>query len=218
VITTSWPLYLALATFGPVLLRGLGPDFVSGGAALAIISLGMLVNVGTGSVQTVLLMAGRSSWLMANKAAALSVNLALNFLLVPIYGIAGAAFSWTIAIMVDNLAALVEVRVSLGLSPLGIGAGVSSAASLATFGLFGLLVRSAAGLTVRGLLIYAGISSAVYLMLLWTQRRSLDLPTLRHIVPARKGAHALAVDQPLARHDSTTPPQDQETGARRSVR
>jgi O-antigen/teichoic acid export membrane protein len=218
VITTSWPLYLALATFGPVLLRVLGPEFASGGAALAIISLGMLVNVGTGSVQTVLLMAGRSSWLMANKAAALSVNLALNFLLVPIYGIAGAAFSWTVAIAVDNLAALVEVRLSLGLSPLGIGAGVSSAASLVTFGLFGLLVRSATGPTARGLLAYLGISSAVYLMLLWRQRRWLDLPTLRQTVPARRGAHVLAVDQSLAGHESAVQPQDQETGARGSVR
>ena len=186
VIASSWPLYLAMAAFGPAFLRMLGPDFVAGGTALAIISLGMLVNVGTGGVQTVLLMAGRSGWVMANKAAALTVNVALNLLLVPAFGIAGAAASWAVAMAVDNLAALAEVRLSLGLSPHGLGAATSAICSVATFGVIGLLARWVAGPSVTALLTYLLLAASAYAVLLWTQRGALDVPALRDMVPHRR--------------------------------
>ena len=77
-IVVSWPLFLSLAVFGPVLLGVFGPGFDEGATALAILSMAMLVNLGTGNVTVVLLMGGKSSWNLLNTAVALVLNVGLN--------------------------------------------------------------------------------------------------------------------------------------------
>ncbi|MFC7645736.1 polysaccharide biosynthesis C-terminal domain-containing protein [Streptosporangium lutulentum] len=47
-----------------------------------------------GNVQTVLLMGGKSSWSLLNKVVALIATVVLTFLLVPLFGIVGAAVAW----------------------------------------------------------------------------------------------------------------------------
>lgn len=192
VVLASWPLYLVLALFAPVVLRLFGPEFVVGAGTLSIIALGMLVNVGTGSVQTVLLMAGRSSWLLGNKAAALAVNLTLNLLLVPRLGIEGAAIAWAAAIAVDNLSALLQVRFVLRLSLLGRGVAVSAVSSVVTFGLVGLLARVTVGPSLPSLAVSLAVAAAGYAVLVRRQREMLDLPALRELVAAPGAGTQLA--------------------------
>ena len=90
-----------------------------------------------------------------NSIAQLSINLVLNILLVPRYGIMGAAFTTFFSIAVVNLARLVEIRALLDLHPFSrlylkpIAAGI---------------VSSAAALSVRSFL---GISSPVLLFMVF---------------------------------------------------
>ena len=67
----SWPLYLAFAIFPAVVLGIFGSRYTAGAAALSVLSLAMLVNLGTGNVTVVLLMGGKSSWSAINAGAAL---------------------------------------------------------------------------------------------------------------------------------------------------
>lgn len=175
VIAASWPLYLAMAVLSPRLLAFFGHDFTVGAQALTILALAMLVSLGTGNVGTVLLMAGKSSWVMANKVAALSVNVALNLLLVPQLGVNGAALAWAAAIAIDNLAALVEVRKGLGLHGYGRGSYVAAAVAVVCFGVWGLFVRTVLDLGNGAIAIYLGGACAVYALVLWRCRRSMFL-------------------------------------------
>ena len=130
----SWPLYLVFAIFPAVVLGIFGPRYAGGAAALAVLSLAMLVNLGTGNVTVVLLMGGKSSWGAINTGAALIVNIGLNLLLIPHLGILGAAIAWGASIVVDNVAAMVELRWVLGLEIFGPGYGLVMAVTVGCFG------------------------------------------------------------------------------------
>ena len=89
----SAPVYLLLAVFSPVVLALLGDDFSAGAPVLTIMCLAALTTFLAGNIHSVLLMSGRSGLAALNKAIAVSVNLALIVLLVPMWGITGAAIA-----------------------------------------------------------------------------------------------------------------------------
>ncbi|OZM70403.1 hypothetical protein CFN78_25795 [Amycolatopsis antarctica] len=100
-ILLAWPFYLTMALFAPLVLTLFGGGFGEGTGSLVVLCVAMFVWTGAGMVQTILLMGGQSSWQMKNKAAALVTNVAGNLLLVPLFGIAGAALAWALTIAVD---------------------------------------------------------------------------------------------------------------------
>jgi O-antigen/teichoic acid export membrane protein len=177
-ISASWPFYLMAALFAPVVLRLFGAQFVEGQTALLILSMAMLLTVGGGGVSVVLLMAGKSSWNMANTLAAVAVNIALNLVLIPRIGITGAALAWAAAILVENGAALYQVRVLLRLSPFGKGYGAVSLAAVACFGVLGLAARLLLGASIGALAVFGLVATAVYFIVLWRLRHQLELPIL----------------------------------------
>ncbi|MDQ3777922.1 MAG: oligosaccharide flippase family protein, partial [Actinomycetota bacterium] len=132
-IALGWPLYATLAVFAPVFMEIFGPHYVAGATALTILALAGLVNFATGNVTLLLLMAGGSGWNMFNAAASLATNVALNLVLIPRYGIEGAALAWAASIVLNNVLALAEVRLALGFHPFARGYVVAVAA----LGLFG---------------------------------------------------------------------------------
>jgi O-antigen/teichoic acid export membrane protein len=184
-VTACWPLYLLFAIFSPVVLAIFGPEFSAGAAALLVLSLAMLLNVGTGSVTVLLLMAGKSSWNVLNTLAALSVNLGLGLVLVPRIGITGAAVGWAAGIAVDNLAALVEVWLLLRLHPFGRGWGLAAGQAVLCFGGFGLAAWLLWGPTLIALAAAAAAGTGVYLVLIWRARATLELPALVEAIRVR---------------------------------
>ena len=187
-IVVSWPLFLSLAIFGPALLGVFGPGFDQGATALAILSVAMLVNLGTGNVTVVLLMGGKSSWNLLNTAVALTLNIGLNLVLIPRFGIEGAAIAWAVSIIVDNLMALTEVWVFLGMRPFGTGYLPATTAALGCFGVVGLAARALLGTTDDGFTVYLAIALPLYAAALWRLRRRLHLDEL--VGAFRAGPHA----------------------------
>ncbi|GHE54381.1 capsular polysaccharide biosynthesis protein [Streptomyces spiralis] len=110
IVLFSWPLFVLLASFPATVLSLFGPEFVQGADALVVLCVASAINVGVGNAQTVLLMAGKSSWHLGATAVAFAVQLAVGILAVPRYGVLGAALSWGAAIVVENLMAAVLVR------------------------------------------------------------------------------------------------------------
>lgn len=180
-VAISWPLYLALANYAPVVLRIFGADFVAGQHALMIVSLAMLVSVGTGNVTVMLLMGGKSVWNLLNTAAALATNVALNLLLIPRYGMIGAALAWMCSIAVENLSALVQVRRLLGITPFGRGFFYVTAAGLLLYGGLGWAFRMLLGGTFGSLLAYLLVATAIYVWVLYRARELLHLAVLREV-------------------------------------
>ena len=114
-ILAVWPLLLLAAVFAPAYLALFGPGYESGVSTVVTLSLAMLVATGCGLVDTVLLMAGRATWNLATTALALAVNVGVDLLLIPRYGVIGAAFGWAAAILVANLVPLAVLHGSLRL-------------------------------------------------------------------------------------------------------
>jgi O-antigen/teichoic acid export membrane protein len=202
-VAASWPAYLTLATFAPLVLRAFGADFTSGQNALVILSLAMMVNLGTGNVQVVLLMGGRSAWQLFNVGVALVLNVGLNLVLIPRLGIAGAALAWAVSIVFDNLATIVEVRLLLGIRSFGTGYPVVAVGAAVCFGLLGVLLRAAMGPTVPALLILLTAGTAGYAWVLWRFRRPLRGAILWDAIRGRAGrewrAGAVPDGRPAAR-------------------
>jgi O-antigen/teichoic acid export membrane protein len=147
----------------------------------------MLLNVGTGSVTVLLLMAGKSIWNVLNSMAALAVNVGLGLLLVPRIGITGAAIGWAAGIAVDNLAALVEVWILLRLHPFGRGWRLAAAQAVLCYGGLGLAAWLLWGPTLAGLAAAAVAATAVYLVLVWRARAVLQLNALGEAIRVRAG-------------------------------
>jgi O-antigen/teichoic acid export membrane protein len=93
-LALTLPAAIAFIGFGYwVLLWIYGADYVAGQRALAILSAGQLVNVAMGPVGMLLIMTGHetdATWSIGISAV---VNVALNFALVPKWGLEGAAIS-----------------------------------------------------------------------------------------------------------------------------
>jgi O-antigen/teichoic acid export membrane protein len=177
-VLASWPLYIALAIFPAVVLGIFGSRYTAGAAALAVLSLAMLVNLGTGNVTVVLLMGGKSSWSAINAGAALIVNIGLNLLLLPRIGILGAAIAWGASIIVDNVAAMIELRWVLGLAPFGPGYGLVAALTVGCFGAPGIAARAVLGETLPALVAALAIGIAAFAAFLYAARAPLELGTM----------------------------------------
>lgn len=118
-ILLAWPAYLTAMVFAPFLLEAFGAGFGPGSAVIVLTGVGFLFAAATGPIDTLLLMAGRSSLSLINTAVALVANIGANLLLIPRYGIKGAALAWTISLMVANGLPLVQMWRDLGVHPLG---------------------------------------------------------------------------------------------------
>ena len=104
----------ALILLGHNLLAFFGPEFEVGYAALVIITIGHVVNAGTGSSGVLLGMTGHVRWRLFNAGATAALNIALNWLLIPQWGITGSAVATSSSIIAINLLQVVEVRLVLG--------------------------------------------------------------------------------------------------------
>jgi O-antigen/teichoic acid export membrane protein len=193
VVAASWPVYLTMAIFAPLLLRVFGPGFAAGQSALAILSLAMLVYVGVGNNKTVLLMAGGSGLNVAITGTWLVISLVLDFVLIPSHGIEGAAIAYAVAIVGENLSTTIAVARLVGITPAGKGVLVAGVSALGCYGVVGLAARSLMGTTLVSFLLFTGVATAAYLLVLSRYRRSLDVGVLTRVLRRHTGGDANGV-------------------------
>jgi O-antigen/teichoic acid export membrane protein len=182
----TWPAYLILAIFAPFLLTIYGDRFAAGSVALVILCVAQLFNLGTGNVTIVLLMVGKSSWNMLNAAISLAANIGLNLVLIPRLGITGAAIAWSVSIVCNNLAAVLEVNYLLRIRPFGRGYWVVATASVLCFGVAGMIIRQIVGTNLAGFALFMVVSLPAYAMVLWRLRGMLGLSAFRQTAIKRK--------------------------------
>lgn len=183
----TWPMYLTMILFGKPLLLVFGHGYTAGHTAILLIACSMLVSTGLGIVDTVLAMAGRTSWNLVNAGLALTINIVLDVLLIPKYGIVGAAIGWAVAIIARNVAAVLQVGLRLGPHPFAQPAATAALLCGGCYFLVALGVRALTGATPLGLLLGLVIATALYLPGLWLLRRPLRLDALAGIRRVRRG-------------------------------
>ncbi|MDQ1293283.1 MAG: polysaccharide biosynthesis C-terminal protein [Actinomycetota bacterium] len=182
-ILTTWPVYLALGLFAPAVLSLLGDGFSPAGTALGILSAAMLGVVAAGNANTVLNMAGRSSWAAVNTGIAATVMVVLDVLLVPEHGMVGAAIGWAAAMLTDATLGVWEIRRGLRVRSFDRGTGLAAVLALGGFGLpatlWVLLVPAPVGRgSLAGLGLGGLVASGVYGLLVARYREKLGVAEL----------------------------------------
>ncbi|OGW13348.1 MAG: hypothetical protein A3G93_07865 [Nitrospinae bacterium RIFCSPLOWO2_12_FULL_45_22] len=114
--TTRWVFYITLPASlififsAKEIMSIFGTTFVSQGAiVLIILTIAQLINCTTGGVGVTLTMTGKQNMEFGNSATLALLNIFLNTLLIPKYGVIGAAIATTIAISTINIVRLIEV-------------------------------------------------------------------------------------------------------------
>ncbi|MEJ2211429.1 MAG: flippase [Anaerolineae bacterium] len=115
--TFNLPICLAMLVFAEPLLGIFGAQFVPGATSLRILSLGWLIMSATGPANRTIAMSGRSRLNLANIVFMFALHVVLNLLLVPRYGILGAAWATTTSITLGSLLAILEVYLLLHIAP-----------------------------------------------------------------------------------------------------
>jgi len=116
-LTTAMPIFLVQILFAPQLVGLFGPEFVAGARALQVLSIGQIINLATGGVGVMLIMSGRSNIAFINSIVMLSVALMLDFWLVPMFGLMGAAVAGALVLVSINFLRLGEVWFLMRMQP-----------------------------------------------------------------------------------------------------
>jgi O-antigen/teichoic acid export membrane protein len=99
-------LALAILALGAPLLEIFGKDFSTGRLALAILLIGQLVNVAAGPSGTLLKMLGHERALSAIVGLSAALNIVCNAIVIPHYGMDGAAVATVLSLTVWNALAV----------------------------------------------------------------------------------------------------------------
>jgi O-antigen/teichoic acid export membrane protein len=116
-IILSLPIFIVTTVFSASLLAISGAGFIGAWPLLIAFSLGGIINAGTGCVGYMLLMTGHQKLSFVNSVAGIVVNVILGVILTPRYGAMGTAVSTGLAVVVLNLARLLQVRLLLKIQP-----------------------------------------------------------------------------------------------------
>ncbi|MBI1262470.1 MAG: oligosaccharide flippase family protein [Rhizobiales bacterium] len=114
-----WPTLAAslfLGVFGDVALSLFGARFDAGSSLLWWLMIGFLVRAATGPVEYLLNMTGHQNMTALAYGSAVILNIGLNFLLVPSYGINGAAAATSISVSLATLSLAFFVKRRLGIT------------------------------------------------------------------------------------------------------
>lgn len=155
-VLISFPLVVLMATFPAGVLRIISPEFAGGAGALQLLSLATLLNLATGPVGSVLLMAGKSSWNLFDAFLGVAAMMAVASALIPSYGAAGAAAALASAICVQNIAALVQIYRGFRILPITLKTVVIAATSGGVALVASGSVQSWLGDNIRSLALTAG--------------------------------------------------------------
>lgn len=111
---TTIPIFLILIIFRKDILSFFGSDFVSGETTLVILSFSVLINAISGNVDQILNMTNHHRLMKNITVFCLAENIILNFILIPGYGINGAATASLITNISLNIISIYYIKKKLG--------------------------------------------------------------------------------------------------------
>lgn len=115
-------LAVGLLLFGEQVLSLFGAEFREGYTALTIIVAGQVVNALAGSVALLMTMTRYEREAAAILALSVAVNVSLNVVLIPAFGLAGAATATAVTTTLWNALMILFVRRRLNINPTALGA------------------------------------------------------------------------------------------------
>jgi O-antigen/teichoic acid export membrane protein len=104
------PFFVTLVLFAPELLRVFGPGYTAGVFVTVVLAVAKCTDVGTGPCGVMLNQGGQNLRGTVDTVLAVVIDLGLDLILIPRWGINGAAVAWAIAIVSLNVARVFQVR------------------------------------------------------------------------------------------------------------
>lgn len=123
--TTKWvlmfnlPVFLTFILFPKQLLSIFGADFTLGSEALIVLAVGNLVYTGTGFGANILDMTNHTKFNVANSIFMVIVTISSDLILIPRWGVIGAAAASAFSTVIVNVVCMLEVYVLLKMQPYG---------------------------------------------------------------------------------------------------
>jgi O-antigen/teichoic acid export membrane protein len=106
----SLPILVVILVFPQQILSVFGGGFDDGQVVIWWLMIGAVVETLSAPSAVTLNQANRNRVNMVINISALTLNLALNFMLIPMYGITGASIAWTVSLVVPGFARIVAVQ------------------------------------------------------------------------------------------------------------
>lgn len=182
IATFTLPLFLIIFLFKGELLSLFGEAFTAGSTVLVIMLMASIVNTSTGPVGVTLQMTGKQDIDLTNNVVLFILNVALNLILIPRFGITGAVIATATSFSLIHIARLVEVYFLLKLSPYDrkiIKPVVSFLVGFAGI----LFIESQFELGIGNKILYGGGVLVLYFLLLYLLKiEKEDYEILNHIV------------------------------------
>lgn len=100
---STLPLFIGVYMWADNILLLFGPEFSGNGLILRVLIVGQFVNIITGSVGILLAMTGHEKVMRNNLALTATLCVVLNVIFVPIYGLLGAAISFSLSMAAQNI-------------------------------------------------------------------------------------------------------------------
>jgi O-antigen/teichoic acid export membrane protein/Mrp family chromosome partitioning ATPase len=196
IVRLSLPGFVLLMVFPADLLALFGRGFAVGAAVTMILAVGKFVDAATGPCGLMLNMSGRPGLNVLDNLVGLVLNVVLNLLLIPRFGIVGSAVAWAVSLCLVNGARVVQVWMAMRMLPFE-----RSAAK----GLFAGAAALVAALAVRAtlqrpaqLLVGAAVVAVVYLAALLAQGLTAEDRLVARALLRRRPVPAWAGAAPAA--------------------
>ncbi len=122
--TAKWGFTFALlitlvyTLFAKQIMNIFSPAYIAGASVLIALAFAQLFNESTGACGTILIMSGRSDLSLLNTIILLVSSIGLDWLLIPKYGLSGAAAAGAATIILVNFLRVIEVWITLHIHPI----------------------------------------------------------------------------------------------------
>jgi len=94
-----------------------GKEFIEGSTCLSILAIALLFDSTAALPNCIIFMSGRSDIMLKNSITILITNIILNYLLIPRYGISGAAHATSISLVLLAIIRIIEVYYLVKIQP-----------------------------------------------------------------------------------------------------
>jgi O-antigen/teichoic acid export membrane protein len=148
-ILTKWlsiavfPVFLIFFLYADTIVTFLfGQEYLLSANALRILSLGYMIHNLAGQNTSTLIGIGENQFIMYSTLVVAILNIILNIILIPIWGIEGAAIATAIALFSTNLFKCMKIYLKIGASPLSRNLIIPSIVSIGIILLLYYLLRN----------------------------------------------------------------------------
>lgn len=135
ILTLVIPILILILLFSTKIMLLFGADFIQSAGVLCILTLGTSIFAIFGVSSTALVVSGYQKLNLVNALTATILNICLNIILIPKYGIMGAAWATLSSMTFIAMARIIETRIFLKINPFNVKILKPILAGILTYGI-----------------------------------------------------------------------------------